>query len=91
MVCRRLGHSLKPVVTIGSAGITDALITEFNMSIEHHELMKVKVNASSREERDSIIETICSQTHSTLIQRVGNIALLLKLRPARDSKLLSQI
>ena len=48
---RGLAHSLKPVVMIGASGLTENVIAEIDASIEHHELIKVRVNATDREER----------------------------------------
>ena len=40
---RGLGHPLKPVIMVGDAGLTGALMAEFKTTIEHHELIKVRV------------------------------------------------
>jgi len=78
---RKLGHNLKPVVMIGSNGLTDGVCNEAELSIDHHELIKVKVNASDRDERDEIIKTLCQRTSAELVQRVGHIALLFRRNP----------
>ena len=36
-------HDLKPVVMIGQKGVTDSVIEEIKTSIDHHELIKVKI------------------------------------------------
>ena len=81
---RGLGHQLKPVVTVGQAGVTDALLREFEQSLEHHELMKVKVAVGDREQRDRILATLCEHAGAELVQRVGNIGLLLRLRDKKS-------
>jgi RNA-binding protein len=87
---RGLGHKLKPVVTIGTAGLTSSVLEEFAQSIGHHELMKVKISAGDRDERDRIVEQLCNSGQAQLIQRVGNIGLFMKLKK-KDSKLLAQL
>lgn len=87
---RGLGHKLKPVVTIGAGGLTASVLEEFIRSIDHHELMKARVNAGDREERDRILEQLCKQADSQLVQRVGNVGLFLKLRK-KDSKIRPQL
>ncbi len=79
-ILRGLGHQLKPVVTVGNAGLTDPVLDEFRLSIDHHELMKIRINAADRLERDRILEKLCAHVQATLIQRVGNTGLLLKLK-----------
>ncbi|HHH43435.1 MAG TPA: YhbY family RNA-binding protein [Gammaproteobacteria bacterium] len=75
---RGLGHKLKPVVTIGSGGLSDAVLDEFTRSLDHHELMKLKVNLGDREQRDAAIKQVCEHSGAQLIQRVGNIGLLFR-------------
>jgi RNA-binding protein len=87
---RGLGHKLKPVVTIGSGGLTASVLEEFIRSINHHELMKARINAGDRDERDRVIEQLSKESEAQLLQRVGNVGLFLKLRK-KDSKLRSQI
>lgn len=87
---RGLGHKLKPVVTVGSGGLTDAVLEEFMRSIDHHELMKAKVSVGDRNERDLIFERLSNASDAQLLQRVGNVGLFLKLR-GKDSRLRSQI
>lgn len=87
---RGLGHKLKPVVTVGSGGLTDSVLEEFIRSIDHHELMKAKVNAGNRDERDRILEQLGNAANAQLLQRVGNVGLFLKLRE-KDSNLRSQL
>ena len=77
---RGLGHKLKPVITVGAGGLSDPLLEEFERSIEHHELMKVKVNTANREERDTAIRALCEYSGAQLIQRVGNVGLLFRLK-----------
>jgi RNA-binding protein len=73
---RGLGHKLKPVVMIGNAGYTPAIRNELELSLNRHELLKVRVSSSDREARDALIEQLCTETAAQLVQRVGNIALL---------------
>ena len=73
---RGLGHALKPVVMVGGNGLSEGVMREIELSIEHHELIKVKVAAGDRELRDTMIGEICDKTGAELVQRVGNMALL---------------
>ena len=40
---RGLGHKLKPVVMVAEAGLTDAVVSEFETALNHHELVKIKL------------------------------------------------
>ncbi len=73
---RGLGHQLKPVILVGDAGLTESLLTEFCSTIEHHELIKVRVRAGDRETRDNIISDLCKRGSAELVTRIGNVALV---------------
>jgi RNA-binding protein len=73
---RGLGHQLKPIILVGDAGLTEALLKEFCSTIEHHELIKVRVRAGDREMRDSIISDLCNRGSAELVTRIGNVALV---------------
>jgi len=73
---RSQAHSLKPVVTAGSAGLTEAVIKEIVLALEHHELIKVKISCGDRHERADIIEKICQKTHCEKVQSIGHIAVV---------------
>ncbi|MEY4210994.1 MAG: hypothetical protein RLZ92_1375 [Pseudomonadota bacterium] len=75
-------HSLNPVVMIGQAGLTEAVIKEINLALDTHELIKVKIRAE-RDDRKIISEQICSQTVSEQIQSIGQIAVLYRRNPKK--------
>ena len=50
---RGLGHALNPVLLIGNAGVTPAVIAEAKRALHDHELIKVKFRGAEREARDA--------------------------------------
>lgn len=74
-------HTLKPVVITGQHGISEAVINEINLALDHHELIKVRVNAADRDERKNLILEICSQTGAQLIQAIGHIIAIYRENP----------
>lgn len=82
---RGLGHTMKPVIIVGAAGLSESLVEEFDRSLAHHELMKVKFNLGDRDARDAAIQTLCEHSKAELVQRVGNVALMFLKNP-RQSK-----
>ena len=75
---RGLGHQLKPLIIVGDAGLSDSLLAEFESTLAHHELIKVRVRVGDRDARDEIIEKLCAESSAQLIQRIGNVALLFR-------------
>ena len=78
---RKLGHQLKPVIFIGNSGLSESVLTELSSTINHHELIKVKIKASNRIIRDQIIDEICKKTATQLVTQIGGIALIYKKNP----------
>jgi RNA-binding protein len=73
---RGLGHALKPVVMVGGNGLSESVLSEIGRSIEHHELIKVRLGGGDREEREAMVATILERTGAELVQRIGHVALL---------------
>ena len=74
---RGRGHTLKPVISTGNAGLSKAVLREIALSLEHHELMKVRIGGGAdREQRQAIINEICSSCEAELVQAIGHIALI---------------
>ena len=81
---RSLAHPLKPVVLMGAKGLTEAVLSEVDLALEHHELIKVKVAGEDREARDAMIGTLADRTGAALVQRIGHTAVL--YRPSKDRR-----
>ena len=83
---RALAHKLRPVVTIAGKGLSATVLEELDRALNDHELIKVKVAVGDREQRDSVIATVCERSSAVLVQRIGNIATLLRANPRADPK-----
>jgi len=83
---KKLAHNMKPVIIVGSAGASESLVAELDQTIEHHELIKVKVNVGDRDARDEVIAEIIQGSGAELVGRVGNIATLFRARK-KDQKI----
>jgi len=81
---RGQAHDLKAMLQVGGKGVSDALATEVEGALEHHELIKVKVAAEDREARDAMIADLVERTGSALVQRIGHTAVL--YRPSKDKR-----
>ncbi|VAX00564.1 RNA-binding protein YhbY [hydrothermal vent metagenome] len=83
---RAKAHNLKPVVVIGAAGLTDNIHTEIDIALEHHELIKVRINSANKESRQKLINVICSKSNGIAVQTIGHILVLYK--KVKDAKIL---
>ena len=80
---RGMAHTLKPIVMVAAGGASEGVIKELDQALGHHELLKVRVRVGDREARDELIEQLCRETRSTLIQRLGNVATLFRRNPEK--------
>ena len=78
---RGLAHALKPVILVGGKGITEPLLAELDLALDHHELVKVRIAAEDRDARDAGIAVLLERSGAQLVQRVGNIACLFRRNP----------
>jgi len=77
-------HALDPVVSIGGAGLSPAVLAEIDRVLKSHELIKVRVNGNDRPEREAILVEICKQTGAQPVQHIGRILVL--FRQNRESE-----
>lgn len=80
-------HHLKPVVSLGQAGLTEPVLAEIELALDHHELIKVKIAAGDRDLRDAFIAAIASRAQADIIDRIGNMAAFFRANPRKKSPL----
>jgi len=83
---RALAHKLRPVVTVAGKGLSSTVLEELDRALNDHELIKVKVAVGDREQRELVIAEVCERSSAVLVQRIGNIATLLRANPQADPK-----
>jgi len=71
---RGVAHGLKPVVMSGNKGLTPALLREFSVALDHHELIKVKLGSDDRSERAAQISALAAGSGAELVQSIGRVA-----------------
>lgn len=68
---RGLAHSLNPVVMIGNQGLTENIFKEIELSLNAHELIKVKVAGDDRDARKAMYQSICDKTNAIPVHHIG--------------------
>lgn len=66
-------HSLKPVIMIGSNGITPAVIKEIDRALDDHELIKIRIQGADRDARQLMVDDIATQADAEMVQLIGSI------------------
>ena len=78
---RGKAHPLNPIILVGQAGLTDAVVAETDRALADHELIKVKVRGADRAARDAMLATLGTRTGSALVTRIGHVAVLYRRHP----------
>jgi RNA-binding protein len=73
-------HALEPVVQVGQAGASEAVVSEVDRALTAHGLIKIRL-AGDRDDRKALVEAIRGQTGAASVQAVGRIATLWRPRP----------
>ncbi len=68
-------HLLKPVVIIGQPGLTNSVLEEIEITLNTHELIKIKIRAE-KEGRKQISDQIINASQSELIQSIGQVIVI---------------
>jgi len=68
---RALGHNLSPVVMIGNNGLSENVLQEIEVSLNAHELIKIKVFGDDRAQRVLMLEQICEKSGATAVHHIG--------------------
>jgi RNA-binding protein len=75
---RRIGHQLKPILTVTEKGISENHLIELERALEDHELIKVKINLLEKDDRTAAIEELCEKSQAVCVQTIGKVAMLFR-------------
>jgi RNA-binding protein len=84
---RALAHHLKPVVMIGEAGLTDAVIAETDRALRTHELIKVRVLGDDRDQRMQYLQQLCESLGCSPVQSIGKLLVIWRAAEAPEDEL----
>ena len=78
---RKNSYSLKPVVIIGQNGLTDAVLSEIDASLNAHELIKIRVRETNKDKRDEQCLQIQKKLGAEIIHQIGFILVFHRPNP----------
>jgi putative YhbY family RNA-binding protein len=78
---RARAHHLHPVIMIGEAGLTPAVLNEIDIALKGRELIKIRVLGDDRTARETQIGAICAALHASPVQHIGKILVVFRPRP----------
>ncbi len=74
---------MKPVVIIGQHGLSDGVINEIEISLDHHELIKVKLAGADKSDRETLSASIVERLSAELVQIIGRVAIFYRANPKK--------
>src|SRR5262245_61584180 len=83
---RAPAHALDPLVMIGAAGLTPAVLKEIDAGRKSHELIKVRMLGAEREARAEALGRICAELEAQPVQLIGRILVLYREAPEEEKK-----
>lgn len=78
---RARAHHLHPVIMIGEAGLTPAVLKEIDIALKSHELIKIRVLGDDRARRKSLPGEICAALDASPVQQIGKMLVVFRPRP----------
>jgi len=70
---RGLTHKLQAVVTVGDKGLSENVMAEIELALDHHELIKIKLRGD-RNTRTAWVEQIAGTCGAEKVHVIGQVA-----------------
>lgn len=77
-------HDLKPVIMMGQKGLTEEVLSELDIALTHHELVKIKLAVDDRELRKQVSAEICQKSQAEEIQSIGKTLSVYRVNPDKS-------
>lgn len=75
---------LKPVVTIGQNGLSEAVQQEISIAVAHHELLKIRLPALEKPAKKQLIDSICKRHQAELVQAIGGVIVVYRCNQEKN-------
>src|ERR1022692_1895938 len=79
------GHALSALVHVGKGGLSPAVLKQVEQTLADHELVKMKVDTDSPEDRFAVAELLAARPGVNIVQIVGHAILIYKRHPHEPS------
>ena len=83
---RSQAHHLHPVVSVGTDGLTPAVLKEADVALRAHGLIKVRMFSDSRDERAAALERLAENLNAGAVQHIGKLLVLWRPTEAAEAK-----
>ena len=73
---RGIAHNLNPVVMIGGKGLTEAVMSEIELALDQHELIKIKLPSNAKAEKVALLAQITGKSDAEPVQLIGRVGVI---------------
>jgi len=80
-----LAHELSPVVRVGKGRVNDTVIAETKVSLNAHELIKVRIDAEESEARRILAEQLAAAADAEIAAMIGKTVILYRRRDEKPA------
>tara|TARA_A100001037_G_scaffold262040_1_gene251395 strand:+ start:560 stop:853 length:294 start_codon:yes stop_codon:yes gene_type:complete len=80
-ILRGKAHHLKPLVLVGQSGVTAGVLAALEEALVCHELVKVRLRISDRNERKKAIFALADAVDAEIINQIGSTVVLFRRNP----------
>lgn len=80
---RGQAHSLDPIVHVGKAGVTDAVVVTVLEALSCHELIKVRLHAP--EDKKALAAELGSRAGADVVGLIGHVVILYRPHPTEPT------
>ena len=81
---RAEAHHLEPVVHVGGEGLSEAVLRETEAALRAHGLIKVRVFADARPEREAMLAVLADRLDAAPVQHIGKLLVLWRPLPEKE-------
>ena len=84
-------HALAPAVTVGNRGLAESVKSEIEGALARHELIKVKIPAGAKADRQALAGQISADVDAKVIALTGRIVILFRISNKKNKSLETQL
>jgi putative YhbY family RNA-binding protein len=81
LLLKQRAHHLNPVVLLGAAGLSDAVVKEIDRALDAHELIKIRAPGEDRAEREHVFIALAVRLGAARVQMIGKLLVLYRPKP----------
>lgn len=78
---RGQAHHLNAILQVGKAGASEAVISQIDLALTAHELVKIAILQNCEQDRHEVADILTKETNADLVQVLGKTVVLYRASP----------